>query len=100
MVDKEYIERGAVEEFIRKGLNNPDRSKAYGYDAVEILSEVHYMDAADVVEVKHGTWKLHLNGSGTCDQCHFTQRGVYDQDSWQRFCGRCGARMENITCEE
>ena len=51
MANKEYIEREAVERFITKGLNNPDKSKAYGYDAVEILTEVHHMDAADVVEV-------------------------------------------------
>ena len=55
---------------------------------------------ADVVEVRHGTWTLHKNGSGTCDQCHFTQRGVWDYDNWQRYCGCCGAKMDNINCEE
>ena len=55
---------------------------------------------ADVVEVKHGTWKLHKDGSGTCDQCHFTQRGMWDYDNWQRYCGVCGANMDNINCEE
>lgn len=47
----EYIEREAVERFIESGLNNPDKAKAFGYDAVCILTEVHYMSAADVVEV-------------------------------------------------
>ena len=44
----DYISREAVEQFIENGLNNPDKSKAFGHDAVEILTEVHFMDAADV----------------------------------------------------
>ena len=43
--------------------------------------------------VKHGKWKLHKNGSGTCDQCNFTQKDVWDMDRWQRYCGVCGAIM-------
>ena len=39
-------------------------------------------------------WTLNLDGSGTCGHCHFTQRGVYDQDSYQRYCGCCGAKMK------
>ena len=48
---KEYIERAAVEKFIEDGLNNPDKNKAFGHDAIEIMAEIHYMPAADVVEV-------------------------------------------------
>ena len=48
---KEYIEKAAVEKFIEDGLNNPDKNKAFGHDAIEIMAEVHYMQAADVVEV-------------------------------------------------
>ena len=33
------------------GLNNPDRNKAFGRDAIEILTEVLYMPAADVAPV-------------------------------------------------
>ena len=39
-------------------------------------------------------WVLNRDGSGTCSNCHFTQRGVYDQDSHQRYCGCCGAKMK------
>ena len=46
-----YIEKEPIIEFIIKGLNNPDKSEAYGYDAVEILSEIEYTPIADVVEV-------------------------------------------------
>ena len=111
MAKKEYIEREAVMDEIKD--TNWYHVNRYGYlaqgavnendalyKAKDVYKVIDKILAADVTEVKHGTWKLHLNGSGTCDQCHFTQRGVWDQDSWQRFCGCCGARMENITCEE
>lgn len=51
-----YIELEAVEKFIENGLNNPDKKKAFGHDAIEIMAEVHYMPAADVAPVVHGHW--------------------------------------------
>ena len=47
----------------------------------------------DVVEVKHGKWKLLSSGSGTCSECGFTQKNVWDYDTWQNYCGHCGAKM-------
>ncbi len=44
--------------------------------------------------VKHGRWILHDNGSGTCDQCRFTQKNVWDDDNQQNYCGVCGAKMD------
>lgn len=46
-----YIKKEPIVEFITKGLNNPDKTKAYGYDAIEILTEIEYAPEADVVEV-------------------------------------------------
>ena len=46
-----YIKKEPIVEFITKGLNNPDKTKAYGYDAIEILTEIEYTPTADVVEV-------------------------------------------------
>ena len=43
-----YIDADKLIEFITKGLNNPDKTKAFGYDAIEILAEVEYAPAADV----------------------------------------------------
>ena len=54
---KEYIERAAIEKFIEDGLNNPDKNKAFGHDAIEIMAEVHYMQAADVVEFRQSDAK-------------------------------------------
>ena len=48
---------------------------------------------ADVQEVKYGMWKLHTDGSATCDQCSRTQKNVWDYDKWQNYCGHCGAKM-------
>jgi hypothetical protein len=48
MSSGDYISRQKVERFIENGLNNPDKKKAFGHDAVEILTEVHYMDSPDV----------------------------------------------------
>lgn len=49
---------------------------------------------ADVVEVRHGEWVLHKDGSGTCSECQFTQKNVWDFENWQNFCGHCGAKMD------
>lgn len=43
---------------------------------------------------KEATWKLNRDGSGTCSACNFTQRGVWDYDNFQRYCGCCGAKMK------
>jgi len=52
---------------------------------------------ADVVEVKHGKWKLYSDGSGICSVCGKHQKHIWDMDHWQNFCGHCGAdlREEN-----
>jgi rubrerythrin len=89
---KEYIERTAVEKFIEDGLNNPDKNKAFGHDAIEIMAEVHYMPAADVAEVRHGRWVRDKWPSGThkliCSEC-----GEWSGKK-SRYCPSCGARMD------
>lgn len=59
----------------------------------EIVGILLDIPAADVIEARHGKWKFHTDGSGTCDQCHHTALNVWDYDSWQNFCGHCGADM-------
>lgn len=97
---KEYIERAAVEKFIEDGLNNPDKNKAFGHDAIEIMAEIHYMPAADVVEVRHGRWLTtdayphHLY----CSVCYKTYaknaKWVNELDLPTNYCPNCGALME------
>ena len=57
-----YIKKEPIVEFITKGLNNPDKTKAYGYDAIEILAEIEYAPTADVVEVVR------------CKKCKYVKR--------------------------
>jgi hypothetical protein len=42
---------------------------------------------------REGKWKLLSDGTGICNQCNFTQVNVWDLDSFQRYCGVCGAKM-------
>ena len=81
---KEYIERQAVEEFIQDGLNNPDKSKAFGHDAIEILAGIHFMLAADVVEVRHGRWVDENKNPVPWDECNSKC------PSHSAYCSECG----------
>lgn len=91
---KEYIEKAAVEKFIEDGLNNPDKNKAFGHDAIEIMAEIHYMPAADVAPVRHGRWEP---GNPICPVCGENKFKDLDADVWAdwqpKFCPNCGARM-------
>lgn len=68
-----------------------------GFDANFYVVDVENIDCAttiDSVPVVHGRWTLNPDGSGTCNQCHRTQKNVWDYDGWQNFCGCCGAKMD------
>ena len=60
---------------------------------------IGYQPTADVVEVRHGRWTLHTDGSGTCSECGTTQKNVWDCDRWQNYCGHCGAKMDGKVTE-
>lgn len=59
----------------------------------DVMHNIENEPTADVAEVKHGEWKLHPDGSGTCSCCNRTQKFVWDYDNAQNFCGHCGAKM-------
>ena len=50
-----------------------------------------WIEFAPVINAK---WKLLNEGRATCTNCNFTQACVWDYDSYQRYCGVCGAKME------
>lgn len=43
----DLVSRSAIEKFIENGLNNPNKTKRFGHDAVEIITEIHYAPAAE-----------------------------------------------------
>ena len=80
---KEYIERAAAIEAIRK--------YQYPYGVEFLLSNI---PAADVVEVRHGRWEP---GNPICPVCGENKFKDLDADVWAdwqpKFCPNCGARM-------
>lgn len=83
-----------IDEFEPENWTNSDRELQAVNDFELFRSLVKAEPTADVVEVKHSEWILHKDGSGTCKQCGFTQKNVWDYDNWQNFCGHCGAKMD------
>ena len=86
----EYIEKEAVINFIENGLNNPDKTKSFGHDAIEIMAEVRYMPAADVVEVRYGEWVYGEFDIPHCSECGC---GV-TPNMISPYCPNCGAKMD------
>lgn len=93
----EYIECRKCDSPYCDGCNTLTLSKMLHARKFDCLLDEHHCinPCADVGVVKHGRWKLGKGGKGTCDQCHFTQLNVWDYDNWQRYCGCCGAKMED-----
>ena len=56
--------------------------------------EAEHLYNAGYRKQREGVWKFNKDGSGTCSECHFTQKGVWDQDHHQHYCGVCGAKMK------
>ena len=48
---RKMIDAKPIQKFIVDGLNNPDPKKAFGHDAIEILTEIEYAPEVDVVPV-------------------------------------------------
>ena len=99
MNDMRLIDADAIEKFIEDGLNNPDKLKAFGHDAVEIMTEVHYAPTIDAEPVKHGKWVdkwggKYANQSYRCSVCG--EHAFEDGKRWylSDYCPNCGAKMD------
>nr|DAU59525.1 MAG TPA: NADH-PPase NADH pyrophosphatase zinc ribbon domain [Caudoviricetes sp.] len=90
----EYIDRQAVEKFIEDGLNNPDKTKRFGHDAIEIMAEVHYMPAADVAPVVHGRWEEHYRSGTPVAEGYVSTCCDMWNNRKSNYCPNCGAIME------
>lgn len=74
------------ENYLPVSSSSTDR-ETVAYRLAELLYKAGYTKQA------LGKWKLNPDGSGTCNQCGFTQVCVWDYDSAQSYCGVCGANM-------
>ena len=80
-----------IEKLLALGAESPDAKVLME----PVLFDIQQMPTIDAVPVRYGKWTLNIDGSGTCNICHFTQKNVWDMDSWQNFCGVCGADMRD-----
>ena len=105
--EKRLIDAQPIVQFIMDGLNNPDKMKALGHDAIEILAEIEYAPTVDA-EVIHAHWEdgyaVH-NGkevykSIDCSHCNdIFKIESEDREYWkERFkvCPFCGAVMDEV----
>ena len=77
-----YIER---ESAIKSLLN--DSPEQVGYSREDAADCIRYMDADDVVPVRHGRWIKHDDGVFTCSECENAESNE------SHFCRYCGAKM-------
>ena len=73
--------------------NTYQEAKYFGKDKEIYISIDNNISCRFYKEIVYAKWKLHRDGSGTCSHCKTTSRAVYDDDSWQNYCGHCGAIM-------
>ena len=98
-MDKEYIERGALLQDIEESVRftvRPDRPSAEIRGANKITDRIKSAPTADVVEVRHGEWKIESDPINdpkgyfiriVCSECGLKT----GQKS--NYCPNCGADM-------
>lgn len=102
-----YKDIEPIIDFITNGLNNSDKSKAFGHDAIEILAEIEYVPTADVVEVRHGHWEDRPNPQWKaydirhCSKCgwNIPKNNLRKKDLNWNYCPECGAKMDKGVTE-
>lgn len=88
----EYIER----EVVIKELMN-DAPEQVGYSREDAADCIRYIDAADVVPVRHGRW-INKGEYAVCTECGGRSGTQYDGVEpiplMTQFCSNCGAKMD------
>ena len=97
IIEQRQKELCPVGRYGRNYVYGSDREKYDSWE--EIIDEIENMDAADVVEVRHGRWGEYesfpltssLNGH-PCSECgmHFSTLAI----PVMKYCPNCGARMD------
>lgn len=98
--EKRLIDKEPLKKFIEDGLNNPDKLKAFGHDAIEILAEIEYaptVDAVEVVRCKDCKWFADNNGGEWfgCSMFNAIRAVPEDAPSGDDFCSYGERRTNN-----
>lgn len=92
MAEKEYIERGALQEIVYTRLKALEELygayDAYGSGYEECADRISEMPAADVVEVVHAHW-IDRDEKTWCSNCDASNKQYKPP-----YCPHCGARMD------
>ena len=95
MENKEFIERGAVIDILRKySTENPSSLGRHSGVADIAMCEVDRLPAADVVEVVHGEWCWEGKFKA-CSKCgsYVEWNETLGANFW-KYCPFCGAKMD------
>ena len=95
---KEYIERGAVIDILRKySTENPSSLGRHSGVADIAMCEVDRVPAADVVKVVHGEWCWEGKFKA-CSKCgsYVEWNETLGANFW-KYCPFCGAKMDGGT---
>lgn len=89
-----FVESYKLERFITDGLN----SGKFGYDAVEILSEIYVLERYDVAPVVRASWEYDdpVSPNKHCSNCG-ESADLDDDNYWSietPYCKKCGAKMD------
>lgn len=94
----EYVSIGAVIDIVFQYCPDDDGSCSKAdVDPREMLDEIEALPVADVQPVRHGCWITQGDDMWLCSNCK--KNIIYsmhesDRTENQRYCCRCGARMD------
>lgn len=109
MAEKEYIDRGALQEIVYTRLKALEELygayDAYGSGYEECADRISEMPAADVAPVVHARWITEENTEGYRGDPHCTAcKGILDDEAVYGhtpgvdsyfYCPLCGAKMDS-----
>ena len=98
------IDAEPIEKFIEDGLNNPDKLKAFGHDAIEVLTEIHFAPTIDPASLRPKGECIYNTDDFTpkkrCTNCGYNKPLVAGEAIKQEpdnYCPNCGADMRGET---
>ena len=81
----ELIDKKPIIDFIKRGLNNPNKEEAFGHDAIQILAEIAYAPTFDFNLEEEAKW---IYWSGWCSN--------HDKRIDDAKCSKCGYKHQTV----